>query len=380
MKTGFILAIITILLVYISTNIYVFIRGYQAIPHMYPWRLLFIIVATLLFACSILGLVLADAMPMKMTIAVQVIGNTWFIALLYCLMAVLFFDLLRLIHHFIPFFPSFITNHPSVSKFVIFVITVISVSGICLIGYIRFNHPKITHLQIHIPKPNTPQHLRIVMASDLHAGYMIGKNRIEKYVALINEQNPDLILLCGDLVDRNIKPLEKENTFDALQKLTAPKGIFAVLGNHEYISQHLDKVLALYAKANIRLLRDEAIGIDSCCYLIGRDDRSNPHRLSTKALLEKYRVDSSFPLLLMDHQPYHLEESEINHIDLHLSGHTHNGQVWPLNFITGKIFELSHGYKQKGNTHVYVSSGLGIWGALFRIGTQSELVVIDIVQ
>jgi predicted MPP superfamily phosphohydrolase len=89
-------------------------------------------------------------------------------------------------------------------------------------------------------------------------------------------------------------------------------------------------------------------------------------------------IDKNLPIILMDHQPHKLIEAQNNGIDLQLSGHTHNGQVWPFNYIVKKVFEIGHGYYKKGNTNYYVSSGLGLWGSLIRIGTQSEIVCITL--
>ena len=85
-------------------------------------------------------------------------------------------------------------------------------------------------------------------------------------------------------------------------------------------------------------------------------------------------VDKSLPIILMDHQPFKLDEAVRNGVDVQLSGHTHHGQLWPFHFITKKVYELSWGYKLKGNTHVYVSSGVGTWGPPVRTGNRPEIV------
>jgi len=123
-------------------------------------------------------------------------------------------------------------------------------------------------------------------------------------------------------------------------------------------------------------LRDSVCLVDSSFYLIGRDDRTNTKRKSLKELVTGLNVN--LPRILMDHQPYHLDEAEKNNIDFQISGHTHNGQFFPGNLFVKKIYELGYGYLKKGNSHFYVSSGLGIWGPQYRIGTESELVVIHL--
>jgi predicted MPP superfamily phosphohydrolase len=81
----------------------------------------------------------------------------------------------------------------------------------------------------------------------------------------------------------------------------------------------------------------------------------------------------------MDHQPMHLNESVEQGIDLQLSGHTHNGQLWPFNYITDAVYEIGWGYKQKRNTHIYVSCGVGTWGPPMRTGSRPEVVQIKLV-
>lgn len=130
------------------------------------------------------------------------------------------------------------------------------------------------------------------------------------------------------------------------------------------------------ADANIKLLRDKTVLIDSLFYIVGRDDKTNPHRKNLDQLMTG--VDKTKPVFLLDHQPYNLEEAEQNGVDFQFSGHTHRGQVWPISLITDAIYEDSYGSLKKGGTNIYVSSGIGIWGGKFRIGTQSEYVVITL--
>ena len=111
-------------------------------------------------------------------------------------------------------------------------------------------------------------------------------------------------------------------------------------------------------------------------HLGGRDARNTPPRRSLQELMEN--IDKSRPIILLDHQPYNLTDAEDAGIDLQFSGHTHHGQVWPMSLVTDYIYEQSHGYRQWGDTHIYVSSGLSLWGPPFRIGTESEMVVFEL--
>lgn len=157
-----------------------------------------------------------------------------------------------------------------------------------------------------------------------------------------------------------------------MRRFKAP--VIACLGNHEYITG-INKAIDLIQQSGINLLRDSITTIGNVT-IVGRDDRSNQHRKSVEQLMKEVPRDNY--VILLDHQPYHLEEAEHNGVDLQLSGHTHRGQVWPLNWVTKKMYECDYGSLKCGKTDYYVSSGIGIWGGKFRIGTSSEYAVITI--
>jgi predicted MPP superfamily phosphohydrolase len=112
--------------------------------------------------------------------------------------------------------------------------------------------------------------------------------------------------------------------------------------------------------------------------IVCRDDRQNSRRAKLDSLLTE--SDKGCFMVVLDHQPNAIAESQKNSIDLHISGHTHRGQVFPLNILTDHLFEQSHGYRKWGDTHAYVMTGLSLWGPPFRIGTHSEMLVVDVVS
>jgi predicted MPP superfamily phosphohydrolase len=160
---------------------------------------------------------------------------------------------------------------------------------------------------------------------------------------------------------------------EEFHRLKAP--VYACLGNHEFYAGH-PAAKQFLKDAGIRLLIDEAAVIDSSIVVIGRDDRTNMRRKPVKDLVST--LPSSLYTVILDHQPYNLDRAEAAGVDFQLSGHTHRGQVWPISWITDAIYECAWGSHQRGNTQYYVSSGIGIWGGKFRIGTQSEYVVATI--
>jgi len=168
-----------------------------------------------------------------------------------------------------------------------------------------------------------------------------------------------------------------ENMQEEINRLQAPLGLYMCLGNHEYLSG-IEPVMEFLQKTQIRLLIDQAVSIENSFWVIGRDDIShgNSPRQSLETLISQTNPEQ--PLILLDHQPWHPDEAAGNGIDLQFFGHTHYGQILPLNYIVKRIFTIGYGYKKIEDTHIYVSSGLGLWGPPCRIGTQSEIVVFDV--
>ena len=228
---------------------------------------------------------------------------------------------------------------------------------------------------INKPADTDGQSLKVVAISDIHLGYATNKTMLAGYVDMINAQRPDIVLIGGDLIDNSVAPLRYEHMEEELSKIYAPLGVYMVPGNHEYISG-IEESEKFIAQTPIVLLRDSVAILPNQIQLIGRDDRHNKGRKTLGQLTAN--LDKSKPVILLDHQPYDLEKTEEAGVDLQFSGHTHRGQVWPMNWIVDHLFELSYGIKKIGNSTIYVSSGLSLWGPPFRIGTDSEMVVFNI--
>lgn len=256
----------------------------------------------------------------------------------------------------------------------VFILALIGV----IIGHFNARTLRVRSFDLTINKAlkNTPE-LNVVMASDIHLGTIINTDRLEKIVDTINHLNPDIVLLVGDIVDEDVDMLVEHDMSPVLAKIKATRGIFAVTGNHEYISGNPQMAVKYLEEAGVKMLEDEAVLIDDEFYIVGRVDRAalqftGVRRQPLENLVQS--LDHGKPIILMDHQPFNLGEAEENGVDLQVSGHTHHGQIWPLNYITKKIYERSWGYLQKGKTQYYVSSGAGTWGPPIRLGNVPEVV------
>ena len=351
------------------------------------WKAVIIAVGTLCFLSLLLDFSGSlERMPLPLARVLYRIGTSSVIVLLYVVMAFLLLDIGRLVH-LVP--KTWLHSNW---------VTTAALTGLLLTvfvcGAIHYNNKVRVKLDLTTTK-SLPHPFRLVMLSDMHLGYHNTRTDLAHWVDLINAEQPDVVLIAGDIIDISVRPLLEEDMAAEFRRLKAP--VYACIGNHEYYSD-VRRALRFYNEAGITLLKDSAVLVDSALLIIGRDDRSNRHRKSLTELI--YLTDSAdntdtifltdntdgtddlggkktdrFYTIVLDHQPYHLEEAEAAGVDFQLSGHTHRGQVWPISWITDALYECSWGEHQRGNTRYYVSSGLGIWGAKFRIGTQSEYVV-----
>lgn len=365
---------IVVILFFLLGNFYIFQRAWLLMPPSFIGRIILIGFAATVILSLILFFTLGDYLPIGLSSVLYKIGTSWIFISIYFLILVLIKDVIRLLH----ITPAGAFSHYTRDNWAGLLLAVGFVTMLMICGYLKYKTKVRVELPITTEKVlHNKSSLRIVALSDMHLGYSIGKSELESWIELINKENPDIVLIAGDILDSSTRPLIEGNIAESFKKIKATYGIYACVGNHEYISG-LNGSLQFINDAGIHLLRDQSELIDSCFYVVGRDDRQNPNRKPLKDLVAP--LDKSKPIIVLDHQPFHLEEAEEAQVDLQLSGHTHRGQVWPISLITDLLYETAHGYLKKGNTNVYVSSGIGIWGGKFRIGTQSEYVVIDIKQ
>lgn len=330
------------------------------------WRSLLVLTGVGAFLLMFLNFArIIDRMPLGLARACYDVGNSSLFIMLYLVIIFLVLDLGRLMR--------LVPREWLHQNFYTTVAILVGMFVLFLFANVNYRHKVREELRLTTAK-QLSRPLRLVMLSDLHLGYHNPRRELARWVDMINAEKPDVVLIAGDIIDMSIRPLVEERMADELRRLQAP--VYACLGNHEYYSGE-PLAQQFYRDAGIHLLRDSCALVGDLL-IIGRDDRTNPHRKSLDELcLTPFAGQEHFTILL-DHQPYHLEEAEQAGIDFQLSGHTHRGQLWPISWITDRLYECSFGPWQRGATRYYVSSGIGIWGGKFRIGTQSEYVVAHI--
>ena len=293
---------------------------------------------------------------------------------------------------------------------------------ICLYGFLHATDTRVTEYTVELPKKNCRlDELNAVMVADMHMGCNIGVPEMEKMVKLINECNPDIVFFCGDIFDNIYDALDDpERLISIYQSINSKYGVYACYGNHDIdepvlagftFNQDEKKVSdprmdEFLERAGVRLLRDEGVLIDNSFYVYGRPDYARPGRgiearntareivdlinddLNTTDPLDKDyswitgQTDIppviDYPVIVLDHEPKELEELSKAGVDLVLSGHTHDGQIFPANIMLKFISENSYGYKKVGNMDDIVTSGVGLFGPYMRVGTISEVCNIKV--
>lgn len=371
---------VIVFLVNLLVNLYIFSRTRTLFPSGNGiWWILTILFWLLAFA-YVIGRFTERTGAMVLAEPFVKIGSWWLGAMVYLTLLFLLADILRGINGLFSITEMFRFYWSSEKgKTAIFV--VYSLSAIILIGgYLSARIPTVKTVSFQINKtvPNGKQ--KVVLVSDIHLGMMISNGKLDRMVQLVNNENADLILLAGDVFDEDLGPVIQNNMGDLLKNLRARQGVFAVLGNHEFYG-NATAAHEYLENHNITVLRDSVAVLPNGIAIVGREDITaermyGKSRKTLDNLLSGINNDN--PVFLLDHQPYNLSEVAEHNVDLQVSGHTHNGQMWPFNYITGAMFEISQGYGKIKNTHFYVSSGYGTWGPPIRTNSRSEIVVLEI--
>ncbi|MHC1684813.1 MAG: metallophosphoesterase [Clostridiaceae bacterium] len=379
---GVIFFIIVAITLYGLINFYIGKSAYRAFSSIFPNidKRLFIIFFAVIALSYIISSLTKNVMPSNVRMIFNFIGSFYLAALYYL---IIFLPLVAL--------TKFIGRKTKLNTKRIFSkISVIYAEGISvflivilLIGYGFFHasNPLVTEYKVETSKKSSIDNLKIAFISDVHLGVGITKSGLTEMVNRINNLNVDVVFLGGDLVDENT-PTEYFSTLsESLKNLKSTYGTYAILGNHEFGASTIDQVKKIYSDGNVKLLIDEETYIDDIL-LIGRNDDSSKSRgfedrKKIGDILSETKNDRNSPVIVLDHRPEDYDAYSERDFDLQLSGHTHNGQFFPNVYLTHLQYDYSYGYHKINNLNLIISSGYGTWGPPVRIGTDSEIVVVN---
>ena len=270
----------------LSALAYVCWHVWCLLPLGWVWKTLVVTAMVAAFALLFAGIFRStDRMPMPLAVGVYEVGTSSIIILLYLFMLFLVLDIARLVH-LIPH--TFLYNNWWTAGGIVLFLTALFVYA-----NQHYQHKYREELQLTTDKP-LAKPLKLVMASDLHIGYHNRRHELHRWVDMINAEQPDLILIAGDIIDGSIRPLLDEQMHKEFLRLKAP--VFACDGNHEYYCGEPES-RRFYHNAGIRLLQDSCVVVGDLC-IIGRDDRTNQHRLSLGKLMQQ--ADCSKYCILLD--------------------------------------------------------------------------------
>ena len=230
--------------------------------------------------------------------------------------------------------------------------------------------------QVTVALPNIPASWRgrkAVLVADTHLGNVRNLNFSKKIAGLISAQKPDIVFIAGDFYDGT--PENFGLLAEAFGKIDSRFGVYFAPGNHEEFGDSAPKLRGI-AESNIKVLNNRMEVVDGL-QVAGVSYMATNNSADEKKLLEDMKLDTSVPSVLINHVPRHIPIAEAAGISLQVSGHTHNGQMFPINFITRLVYgKYYYGLNSSGNLQVLTTGGAGTWGPPQRVGTNSEIVVI----
>lgn len=333
----------------------------------------------------------------------KLVGNYWLGVMLYALLVIAIADLIRVILRGVIKKKQQDSGKAGrllqrmklsyAGTFCVFMIIVM-----CIVGAVNARVIRTVKYEAAIEKQaGDLDHLKIVLAADLHLGYNTGCREMEQMVRKINAQKPDIVVIAGDIFDNEYEALDDPKRLAYILKgIESRYGVYACYGNHDIEEKILagftfggkhekkesdPKMDMLLKQAGITLLIDEGVLIDHSFYLYGRPDLHRPGRgIEVRKTPQEITgdMDQEKPIIVLDHEPKELEELADAGVDLDLSGHTHNGQMFPGNLAIRFLWENAYGYLKKGDMHNIVTSGVGVFGPYMRVGTKAEICVVDV--
>ncbi len=361
-------------LAYVIPNIYVFIRINQLFIGK-GYKILYTIIYLIFFAVYPVSRNLVDHSENAAIQILSVFAGYLLPFYLYLFLSVLVFDLFLLFNYFLRILS---TEKRKSYRFRIYTFSAMIFLSVFVVvgGAINLNTIRVSSYQIHIPKKNSKiDNLRVAFVADIHILESTRLSYIQRFVAKVNSIKPDVVLFGGDIVEGDSENETTVGIENAFRNIKSKYGSFGVVGNHEFYGGQ--EFSTFFQKAGITMLYDTVVNIDNSFYIGGRFDERLKNRKTIGEIMETFTPD--LPFILLDHRPTQLKEVSQTSVDAQFSGHTHNGQLFPINFVIKQMYELSWGYRKIGNTHFFVTSGLRLWGPPVKTAGKSEIILVDFV-
>jgi predicted MPP superfamily phosphohydrolase len=362
-----------ITLAYTIPGIYLFIRIWQLFV---PQRKRLLYVLTFLFIFSIYPVsnFIGEDSAGLVSKVISALANYLLPFFLYVFLLVLLTDLLLLINLAVRIIPKERVRDKAKMIRVFYVIIFLALT-VVIAGIINFNTIRRTEYNITVPgRSSQISGLKIAYVSDFHLQEGVPVRFVERFIKEIAAIKPDLMIFGGDIVEGDREGENMVQFEKLLSSIKTKYGVYGVLGNHEHYSRQEQG--SFFRKSGIEIITDTVIIKDHLFALAGRNDGHIGSRMSAETLTST--APDSLPLIMADHRPTEIDQISKTKTDIVISGHTHHGQLFPINFITGKVYRLSYGYLKEGNTHFFVSSGIRLWGFPVRTTAKSEIVVVDV--
>lgn len=383
---------------YLGVSSYMMFRFFYWMKHCnhrFNW-LRFKVPFAVVYLFMALSPVIAFLLPKSaVAIVIRRISTYWIGIMLYSLLYVVLFDLLRLIAKHTKLKNTLLFSRGSVIS--IGSVVVACAVATCLYGIFNARNIKVNEYSVTVNKScGSDKHLKAVLVADLHMGYAIGVDHITNMVEKINQQDADIVIIAGDIFDNSYDGMDDPEGIKAqLRSIKSKYGVYAVYGNHDIDEiilmgftfdwggkqLHNEKMTNFMKECNIKLINDESVLINDEFYLVGRRDTDKPGTEDgTRAEISELTkdLDKTKPIFVLSHEPDELQKTADAGADIDFSGHTHDGQLFPGNLTIGLFWENPCGMIKKDNMYSIVTSGVGVYGTFMRVGTDAEICSVDI--
>ncbi len=362
--------------VYGAANLFIWFHLARVVPYLGAFKAPVVIVFWVLAAAFPAGRIGGAFCRCALTDQLTILGSWYLGFMVYVLLLLVLVDALRLADHWVRVIPRSLTGGRA--ALAAFWGVLLLSAAVVTAGRWNARNPVVREYDLALRGTPREAPLRVAVASDLHVGLLVRNHWLADMIGIVNSTSPDVVLLVGDIVDSDVTRAQEEDLSGQLEKLSAPLGVFAVLGNHEFYSG-AEEAARSFTEGGVTVLRDRSVVVDGAFTLVGRDDRASSLLGSARRPLGSIEgVGGDLPVIVMDHTPNDLGEAEEAGVALQVSGHTHRGQLWPFNLVTSRLFEQDWGFHERGGTLFYVSCGVGAWGPPIRTSSRPEVVVLNI--